>query len=190
MGFRAPNDHRVTSVLADHVVCEFIEPSFRALERPDLANDSCYLELVSELETEIGWAFSGQASVDGLLASIYASSRATAEPKYVELLTSEIEMSRFVAAVEPSVKIAYPELLSSEIEMNGVFANPSAGVTVHSRSTGVPTLSEADIAEIELDRGFGTTSSPQALIESILNRSRPAGLWPSDLFELSETDVN
>jgi len=190
MGFRAPNDHRAASVLADHAVCELVEPSFEAVERLDLLNDSCYSELVDTLENALGWGFSGQASTDTLLASIYASSSSTGNREYPELLSSEIDMSRFIAAVEPSAKITYPELLSSEIEMNGVFASPSAGFTVRSRFTGVPVLSEADIAEIELDRGVGTTSSPKAWIEGILNRSRPAGVWPSDLFELSETDIN
>jgi hypothetical protein len=122
MGFSAPNDRRTASTLADHVVCESIEPSFRALERPDLINDSCYDDLVDAVEIKLGWAFSGQASVEALLESIYASSRSTEDTQYVELLTSEIEISRFIPAAEPSVKITYPELLSSEIEMSRYIA--------------------------------------------------------------------
>ena len=46
-----------------------------------------------------------------------------------------------------------------------------------------------DRIETEIDRGISSSTSTQALLDSILERSRATSTWSVDLLELSETEV-
>jgi hypothetical protein len=163
MGFSAAHeDRRAASILPDHVTCELAVAAHSAVDLLEYVDDPCYTGIVAEIETEIDKGVSSMASTQALIERIYARSRPTGSVEYLELLESEKSLSG-----EEAVVAASPIGFS-----------------------GVPSLTETDQAEIELDRGWTGSLSTGALIESVLERSRAVAPWPADLLERSEIEAN
>jgi hypothetical protein len=165
MGFRAPiQDSRVVSILPDHATCEWIDPALSAIELIESVDDHCYSDLVDQVEFEIDRTFTGSGL--GILLQEWFS---TSSPSSI---ASSIE---------------YLEIVERPIES---FASQSTSFSARLTARVESTLSETDIAEIELDRRFGSASSTEGLLEGILERIRSTSAWPVDLIEVSETEVN
>jgi hypothetical protein len=162
MGFStADNGSREVSILADHVTCELAPLAHTAIELLDLVDQACYAGLVEQVETEIDRG-SGSSFALSLVESIYARSRPTGSVEYLELLESEADS----------------------------FVVPSASPSARSASRGERFLSEADLAELALDRELGSPTSSVALIDSLLERMSAASVGSVDLLEESQTETD
>jgi hypothetical protein len=86
--------------------------------------------------------------------------------------STEALIESIYARSRPTGSVEYLELLEAE-----------TGLVAHSRFSGVPSLTDTDLNEIEIDRGLNSSTSTGTLIESVLVRSRATGPWRVDLLE-------
>jgi hypothetical protein len=140
MGFSTTDfGNPMVAVLADHAFCELAPASYSALEMLHLLDQSCYADLVNEIEAEVSKGVATFVSTTALIDSIYERTDSTGSME--DLVGRE-------GATDTGVSAS---------------VNPSVRSTV----TGGSFLSETDLAELELDRGLDGASDLAALVESI-----------------------
>ena len=88
------------------------------------------------------------------------------------MASTEALIESVYARSRPTGSVEYLELREAE-----------TGLAARSGFSGVPSLTETDLYEIELDRGLNSSTSTGTLIESVLERSRATGPWLVDLLE-------
>jgi len=148
MGFtRTDLSNQTVAVTADHAVCELAPASYSALDMLHLLDQSCYADLVNEIEAEISKGVASSASTAALIDSIYGQIVSTGSTE---------------------------DLVGREGATDTGFSF-SVNLSVRSSSSGGSFLTEADLAELELDRGLYGASDIAALVDSIKQGSISSG---------------